>query len=271
MKKALFLILVAISMLPAAAQTVDTISVYSPSMDKNIRTVVILPDSYDKGEEFPVVYLLHGHGGDHKDWINIKPDLPQAINRHDVIAVCPDCAVSWYWDSPMDSTLRYETFVTSELIKDIDSRYKTKADKSGRAITGLSMGGQGGLWLGIRHQDKFGACGSTSGGVDIRPFPDNWHMKESLGEYSEHPENWENHTIASQLYLVRPDLRIIFDCGTSDFFYEVNERLHDEMVYRNIKHDYITRPGGHYWSYWANSLDTQLLFFSKFFDGTLPW
>ena len=45
------------------------------------------------------------------------------------------------------------------------------------------MGGHGALWLAIRHQDIFGAAGSTSGGVDIRPFPDNWDMKKQLGEY----------------------------------------------------------------------------------------
>ena len=56
-------------------------------------------------------------------------------------------------------------------MKYIDGHYKTITDRKGRAITGLSMGGHGGLWTAIRHKDTFGACGSTSGGVDIRPFP----------------------------------------------------------------------------------------------------
>lgn len=267
MKRIILLLFATLCLEVAIAQRVDTISVYSPSMKKDIKTVVVLPEGYEKGKDYPVVYLLHGHGGSHETWMKVKPNLPDIATQYQMMMVCPDGAVSWYWDSPIDSTLRYETFVARELISDIDKRYKTKSDKSGRAITGLSMGGQGGLWLGIRNQDKFGACGSTSGGLDIRPFPDNWNMKKSLGEYSEHPENWENHTIASQLYLVKPDLRIIFDCGTSDFFYAVNERLHDEMVYRNIRHEYITRPGGHYDAYWANSIEPQLLFFSNFFKG----
>lgn len=267
MKKILFLLLAVFFIQTAGAQRVDTISVDSPSMKKEIKTLVVLPKGYEKGKDYPVVYLLHGHGGNETTWLNVKPELPEIASQYEMMVVCPDGAVSWYWDSPIDSTLRYETFVAKELISDIDSRYKTKADKSGRAITGLSMGGQGGLWLGIRNQDKFGACGSTSGGVDIRPFPDNWNMKKSLGEYSEHPENWETHTIASLLPYIKPDLRIIFDCGTSDFFYQVNERLHDEMVYRNIKHDYITRPGAHNAQYWSNSIEPQLLFFSNFFKG----
>lgn len=250
-------------------QKVDTVSVYSPSMDKEIKNVVILPAGYESGKGYPVLYLLHGHGGHHQKWIQIKPELPELASQYGMIIVCPNGANSWYWDSPVDSTLRYETYVSEELVDYIDKNFKTKKDKSGRAVTGLSMGGQGGLWLGIRHQDVFGACGSTSGGVDIRPFPQKWHMKNSLGEYYENPQIWESHTIASQLPLVREDLRIIIDCGTEDFFYHVNERLHDELIYRNIKHDYLTRPGKHNGDYWRNSIETQLLFFSNFFKGKI--
>ena len=89
---------------------------------------------------------------------------------------------SWYWDSPKNPAYRYETFVSSELVKYIDRNYKTIADRKGRAITGLSMGGHGAMWLGIRHKDVFGAAGSTSGCVDIRPFPKNWSMNKQLGE-----------------------------------------------------------------------------------------
>ena len=56
------------------------------------------------------------------------------------------------------------------------------------------------------------ACGSTSGGVDIRPFPDNWKMKDALGNYNENSEQWDHHTVIKQLHLVKPGLAIIIDC-----------------------------------------------------------
>ena len=68
------------------------------------------------------------------------------------------------------------------------------------------------------------------------------------------------------LPLISPELAIIFDCGTADFFYEVNEKLHREMLYRNIQHDYIARPGGHEDAYWNNSIEYHLLFFSNYFQ-----
>jgi S-formylglutathione hydrolase FrmB len=128
------------------------------------------------------------------------------------------------------------------------------------------MGGHGALYLALKHQDVFGTAGSMSGGVDIRPFPNNWDMALRLGTYSEHPENWEKYTVINMLHLLKPNsLALIIDCGTEDFFYKVNENLHEQLLYRNIPHDYITRPGAHNWIYWTNSIQYQLLFMNNYF------
>ena len=250
------------------AQKVDTITVYSDKMGKNIKNVVVLPAGYEEGKRYPVLYLLHGHGGRYDTWVKkTKKTLPQDASRWGMIIVCPDGQNSWYWDSPIDSKSQFDTYVSSELVKYVDSHYRTFASPQARAITGFSMGGHGGLWLGINHPDVFGACGSMSGGVDIRPFPNNWNMKDKLGIYKENKESWDNHTVINQLTKIEPNtLAIIIDCGKDDFFYEVNQQLHKELLYRNIPHDYIVRPGGHTHEYWNNSLDYQLVFFSKFFN-----
>jgi S-formylglutathione hydrolase FrmB len=130
------------------------------------------------------------------------------------------------------------------------------------------MGGHGALYLAMRHQDLFGACGSMSGGVDIRPFPDNWDLADRLGEKAEHPENWEKNTVIAQLHLVKnDDLAIIIDCGIDDFFLSVNRNLHKQMLYYNIDHDYIERPGGHTLEYWHNALQYQVLYFDNYFKN----
>ena len=250
----------------AFAKQVDTIEILSPSMNNKIKNVIILPADYDNKTNLPVLYLLHGYGGNHKHWIQIKPELPKLATQYSIIIVCPDGKNSWYWDSPINAKMKYETYVSKELTAYIDNNYKTKKDKSGRAITGLSMGGHGGLWLGIRNQNIFGACGSSSGGVDIRPFPDNWEMKKAIGSYKDNAERWDKHTVINQLHLIKPELAIIIDCGTEDFFYEVNENLHRELVQRKIKHDYISRPGAHNGRYWNNAIEHQILFFSNFFN-----
>ena len=229
---------------------------------------MITPDNYASATALPVVYLLHGHSGNYADWVNKAKGFEKMADEYQLIIVCPDGNNSWYWDSPVDNQFKYETYVSSELITWVDSKYKTIKDKKGRAITGLSMGGHGALYLAFRHQDVFGAAGSMSGGVDIRPFPENWDMAKRLGKYSERPDNWENHTVINLLHLLTTkSLALIIDCGTEDFFYKVNEQLHQQLVYRNIPHDYITRPGAHNWPYWNNAIKYQLLFMSNYFKS----
>lgn len=249
------------------AARVDTIQVRSNAMNKNVSVVVVVPEKALQGEHCPAVYLLHGFGGNHRSWIELKPELPVIADREGFFFVCPDGQQSWYWDSPKNPLSRYETFISSELIACIDSLYVTIPERKGRAITGLSMGGHGALWNAIRHQEVFGAAGSTSGGVDIRPFPNKWEMKKQLGTMDENREIWEAHTVINLIDQLKSGaLALIFDCGYDDFFFEVNNRLHTKLNERKIEHDYLTRPGVHSQVYWRNSIDYQILFFRKFFD-----
>ena len=236
--------------------------VYSESMNKEVPVTVITPDGYWKGKDYPVVYILHGYSDNHIDRWTHGGHVGRLADQHKVIVVIPDGGFSsWYFDSPMMPEYKYETFVSHELITYIDKHYKTIADKSGRAITGNSMGGHGALYLAIRHQDLFGCAGSMSGGVDFRPFPNNWDIAKRLGTIEEHPENWENNTVINLTNLIQPGLQIIFDCGTGDFFYEVNCNLHNKLIEQEIPHEFYVRPGRHNWEYWYNAVKYQFQFF----------
>lgn len=246
------------------AATVDTVEVHSPSMNKKIKTVVIRPEN-SAGKVLPTLYLLHGYGGDYSNWVNKAPYLKTLVDRYNYMVVCPDGGVgSWYWDTTPD--FQYETFVSKELVHYIESNYNVCKQKNGRAITGLSMGGHGALYLAIRHQDVYGAAGSTAGGVDIRPFPNNWEMSKRLGEYAANKDKWSEHTVMEMLHLIKPNsLKIFIDCGNDDFFFEVNQELHRKMTYMNISHSYLTMPGKHNWEYWMQSISYQMAFFDQFF------
>lgn len=250
----------------ASAYKQKEVSVHSESMDKDVPVTVITPDSYRKGKAFPVVYLLHGYSGNHAVWA-AEGHVGELADQYNVVVVMPDGGFSsWYFDSPIMPEYKYETFVTKELIAYVDKNYKTIPDRQGRAITGLSMGGHGALYLTIRHQDLFANVGSLSGGVDIRPFPKKWHISQRLGTIEEHPENWENNTVINMTHLIKPgSLNIIFDCGSEDFFYEVNCNLHKKLLEENIPHEFYSRPGKHNWKYWRNAIKYQFLFFNDRF------
>lgn len=268
MKKAICTLFLMFVFFSAKAAKTDTIQVFSPSMNKNIKTCVITPDDYKKSnKKFPVVYLLHGYSGNYGSWAKDFKDLARQVDQYGFIVIGVDGNFSsWYFDSPIDPTFKYETYVIKELVPFVDKNYKTIASREGRAISGLSMGGHGALYLSFRHQDVFGAAGSMSGGVDIRPFPENWDIKKRLGTLTEFPENWEKNTVTNMLELVKDNkLKMIIDCGVDDFFMDVNRELHNKMLTLKINHDYIERPGKHNIEYWENSLKFQLLFFDNFF------
>ena len=253
------------SMTMVFSSTTDTINVYSTSMNKEIKTVIILPDSYDNQQQFHVIYILHGYGDNYSTWVKNVPHIKKQSDLYNYIIVMPDGNKnSWYWDSSVDSTSRYETFVAKELVHYIDKNYKTIPNRAGRAITGNSMGGQGALFLAFRHQDIYSSVGSLSGGVDIRNFPLNWNISDKLGAFSEYHERWNNYAVINQVWRITPkSLNIIINCGLQDFFHNDNIKLHNLLMERNIPHVYIENTGQHNWKYWNNAIDYQLLFFSR--------
>jgi len=269
MRFVFFLVILILFAQSVFAAKVDTISIYSFSMNKSINNVVVTPDDYLTSDlEYPVVYLLHGYGGDYTSWINLAPQIKEFVDEMSIICVCPDGGYrSWYLDSPIDTSFKYETYIASELLKFVDLNYRTKADKRFRAISGLSMGGHGALYLTCRHPDLFGAAGSSSGGVDLRKFTASWDLKEKiLGDTICCKQNWEDHSVVNSIGKLRKkEVQLIIDCGQQDFFLDVNRNLHARMLELNIDHDYIERPGEHTSEYWQSSIDFHFLFFHKFF------
>ncbi|MDE6099722.1 MAG: esterase family protein [Paramuribaculum sp.] len=262
----LALMLLGLRAVAVTEHEIDSKFIASPA-----KVSVALPSGYDGknlSERYPVVYLLNGYGGNHQSWPGII-DLDSLATVNRVIIVCPDGRDSWYWDSPANPQMKMESYITKELVGWVDSTYNTRANPQGRAITGLSMGGHGGLWIGLRHPELFANAGSTSGGVDIRPFPKRWKIAKWLGPKESNPRRWNESTVATLIERVTPGkCNIIFDCGTEDFFYKVNCALDRAMTRRGIQHTYLTSPGGHSPAYWRKSIQPQLRFFkSKFYPA----
>ena len=249
----------------------DTIEVMSQAMGRTIKNTVIVPAEYFDSVQatYPVLYLLHGAQGCYNDWPR-RANLDELTNQHRIIIVCPDGQDSWYFDSPVDPKMQFETYVSKELVEYIDSHYRTRPNRYMRAITGLSMGGHGALFLAFRHPDVFWSCGSMSGCMDITQYPDSWHIKDRLGNRDDNLQRWRDHAVCNLVDQVKdsplkPAQNIMFDDGLNDIFIKNNIALHEQLVEKGIDHDFTVRPGRHSWDYWVNSLDYHLLFFDKAF------
>lgn len=258
------------------AAKVDTLQVASTAMGKTYKAAVVLPNSYAKSKTaFPVMYLLHGAYGHFSDWLKSTPNKKLVHNladQYNMIIVMPEGETfSFYIDSPVNKESQFETFITQEVIQKVDKTYKTIANKNGRVITGLSMGGHGALYLSARHPDLFCAAGSMSGAVDMSTMLNRDSsaqvvklMQPVFGDKSGNTELYEQNSVLRMADKLKSNkLPLIIDCGVDDFLIEPNRELHRRLVYNKVDHDYTERPGAHTWDYWENSLPYHVLFFNK--------
>ncbi len=272
MQKSISVFILLLISLYATAGTVDTVSIYSNSMRKAYKCVVIKPDTYSKNSApFPTVYLLHGYSGSYQNWVHKVPQLKQFADAYQIIIVCPDGAFSsWYFDSPVDATMQFETYIAKEVPAYIEAKYRTIKDRKARAITGLSMGGHGGLFLGFRHASFFGACGSMSGALVIDYITKGYDVEKRLGDTLINRQYYKDLSIMKEMENYPKDsLAIIMDCGIDDYIIGMSRMAHQKMLALKIPHDYIERPGKHDWNYWANAVQYQLLYFRNHFDKQL--
>jgi S-formylglutathione hydrolase FrmB len=267
--RAFWLILTLLVTSPAWAFQSRVVSIPSEAMHKSFDATVVLPDQYTNGkgaDRYPVVYLLHGSGGDYTDW-TANSHIGKLADRYHVILVMPDGGrESWYIDSPVDPRSRYETYVGTEVVAYIDEHFRTIATKQARAITGLSMGGFGALHIALDRPDQFGAAGSISGAVDPRGCENEPGIEQVFGDPARDAGFWNSEAIIENARsLGDAHIALTIDCGVNDSLVQSNRTLHERLVELGVPHDYAERPGGHTWKYWANAVQYQVLFFAGAF------
>lgn len=277
--KNLFLLLLLFPSILVAQGRVDTISVYSPSMKKTLKAAISFPSGYENEQSlYPVVYLLHGGSGAFSDWhqkVTENGIVNQMAEQHKVLIVTPGVGpASYYYDSPLLDSVRYETYMIQELIPFIDKNYRTLAQKESRAITGLSMGGHGAITLAAKHPTLFIAAGSMSGVMNIDT--DLWKVGEDfrslrkkgqiemLGPINYQGPLFNPYTAVGLVdQLKNQKVSLIIDCGVDDFLIETNRQMHSLLMEKKVAHEYIERPGAHTWNYWTEALPVQFFFLSK--------
>ena len=254
-----FLVMLLLFQVSHAQVARDTVTIWSEANQVYISSIVIHPDQ-SSTEPYSVVYLLHGAGGCYTYWSDEMNNLDDLSSTNGVIMVLVDAqGNSWYFDSPVNTTIRMETYVTCELLPYIDSAYHTHQMTQGRAIMGLSMGGHGALFLALRHQELFGWAGSMAGGVDFSTFTNHWDIPSLLGPYKKNKKRWKEHTVNHHAATLESiEVQLMIDCGEDDFFLKGNNALHDILTERGVEHCYKTYPGGHSASYWTARLPDQL-------------
>lgn len=226
---------------------IDTISYNSKTVGNARRALIYTPPGYSKKNKYPVLYLLHGIGGDEKEWLNggspqvILDNLYAEGKLVPMIVVMPngramkDDRATGNIMAP-DKVQAFATFeqdLLNDLIPYIEKKFPVYTDREHRAIAGLSMGGGQSLNFGLGNLDKFAWVGGFSSAPNTKApeqlVPDPEKAKQML-----------------QLLWI--------SCGDADGLIGFSKRTHDYLVKNNVPHIYYIEPGVHDFKVWKNGL-----------------
>ena len=232
----------------------------------------IVPEG--KKGPFPVLYMLHGMSDNYTAWTR-RTSIERYVQDLPVIVVMPDGDRSFYCDAFGRATWRYETFLSGDLVRFVDTVFHTVRAPRGRAIGGLSMGGYGALMLALKHPGIYGSAISFSGAVMAahRTASPEWSARgEWTSIFGPAPHGGPNDTVnlATAAARRKKAPAIWIDCGTEDFLIEENRRFHEHLTSLEIAHEYFEYPGAHSWDYWDAALLRVLPWVAKQFGIASP-
>jgi putative tributyrin esterase len=235
----------------------------SNSLGRDMYYRVLMPGGCDKGERLPVLYLLHGIYGDYKNW-DTRTRLETYAKDLRMIIVMPNGDDSWYTNSATVPADKFEDYVATDLISEIDKKFKTIRDRHARAIAGLSMGGYGAVKLGLKYPELFVFSGSLSGAFNAAQNLDKLRpdfrarLLEVFGdEGSRTRAESDVFTLLNVPHTARYPY-FYLACGSADFLLDTNRAFAQQLSSRNLPYEYHEAPGGHTWEYWDNSVQPLL-------------
>lgn len=248
-------------------------SVSSANVGKKMYFFVVLPPTYhNSSEHYSTIYLLHGFGGDHTDWVK-RTGLVRYAQEHNFLIVTPDADNSWYTNS-LDGKQNYETYIVDELIPFVDRKYRTLATRHGRFIAGLSMGGYGSIKLALKYPARFILAGSFSGAlyVPLGSRPDNKEISESLKATfgQTRTAQWTRNDpfmLLDSIASVKTLPYLYISTGKDDALARIvenNRTLVEKLQQRGALYEYHETPGGHTWIFWDKELRNFLRRVSSF-------
>ena len=232
---------------------IDSVSYPSKTVGATRRTLIYTPPGYSKKKKYPVMYLLHGIGGDEKEWLNggrpqvILDNLYAEGKIEPMIVVMPngramkdDRAIGNVFDSAkVQAFATFEKDLLNDLIPFIEKTFPVYTNRENRAIAGLSMGGGQSLNFGLGNLDKFAWVGGFSSA------PNTKRPEELVPDPNE----------------TKKKLKLLWiSCGDNDPLLTFSKRTHDYLYQHNVPHIYYLQPGVHDFKVWK----TGLFMFSQF-------
>jgi S-formylglutathione hydrolase FrmB len=253
-----------------AQSRIDCNALNSQILKQVVHYCVYQPAGYDAAatkpaaQRYPVLYFLHGLGDNEQTLFNsggwtLLDDLRRQGKIGDFLIVAPEGRRSFYINS-VDGAVRYNDFFLQELVPHIESKYRVRSGRRGRAISGISMGGYGALRFAFAHPEMFSAVSAQSAALITESpkqldaaaragAPLGGVLAAVFGNPIDVP-HWNDTSpflLAKKNASALRNLAIYFNCGQDDNygFEKGAAELHDQLQREDVKHEYHSYPGDH--------------------------
>jgi S-formylglutathione hydrolase len=248
----------------SASQLIDA-KVETKLVPSPVEYAALLPDGYEQAKDLPLLFFLHGGGGDKSFLARMRPTINEmwkAGTLPPMVVVTPSAARSFYMDYK-DGSQKWETFIATEFLDHLRTKFKVTREPKGTMLFGISMGGMGTLRIGFKYPDKFGALAAMEPGIDpvlkwkdLQPRNKFWrgqNLLESLFGKPFDEAYWEANNVATIASARADKLRaagqsIYIEAGDEDMYYlhEATEFLHRILWDQKIAHEYhLVRGADH--------------------------
>lgn len=232
------------------------VTFHSAALKRDMHYRVLLPMKIGANTRLPVIYLLHGGGGNLRDWTNYT-DVAHYAGEGFVL-VLPQGDDSYYMNSSTNGDNKYEDYITKDLTADVERTFPVLNGRAGRGIAGVSMGGFGAITIGLRHRGLYAFAGGLSPALDVpsRPFSikrvDQWrHHRSIFGAWN----GQQQHSEDPYLLVTRVDPKtapyIFFTCGDQEGLLPANRKFDALLKSHGYYYEFHQVHGGHEWRQWA--------------------
>ncbi|MFV0557248.1 MAG: alpha/beta hydrolase [Enterococcus sp.] len=248
------------------------VTVYSNVLEMEVGLNVILPQQTNKKVgtnsqgalvDVPVLYLLHGMGGNQTAWQR-KTSIERYVSAYGLAVIMPSTDLGWYTDTQYD--LQYWTFIAEELPQLCHELFPQLSHKREKTFAiGLSMGGYGAIKLGLRKPERFAAVVSLSGALALAEAVDTLLTvrKKAYWEGIFGPLETIAGSFNDPIQMLREidpkkAPQILIACGTQDYLYPANQYFVEQAQKYQLVHTYLEGPGEHNWVFWDQWIQTAL-------------
>jgi putative tributyrin esterase len=247
------------SVVPGIKTGVYDVVFRSASLGRQMKYRIVLPTGTAQTKALPIVYFLHGVGGDFRDWSTYS-DV-ERLAEGKLVLIMPQGDSSYYMNAAGRPTDRYEDYIVQDIPSDVEAKFPLVRTTEKRAIVGVSMGGFGAIKIAMTHPNLYVFAGAMSPPLDVprRPFSlrriqQSWSLRSIFGPWGSDTRRHNDPFLIARASSAANMPFLYLSCGEDESLLLVNRQFAAVLREQQLACAFHIVPGGHEWKQWNAEL-----------------